>query len=130
MKYSEFIGEAQDMMDMPTQAKAVRACRAVLTTLGERLYPGEAEDLAGSLPMELDHFVRDAKPGQRFSRDEFLQRVAEIEDSDEADALWHIQVVFGLLSRAISPGEMEDIRSGLPEGFDDFFAKVEAGIEA
>lgn len=124
MDYSEFVGRVQNELELPSQAHAVRATRAVLTTLGSRLYPGEAEDLVGALPMEIDYFVKQSLPGQSFSRDEFIERVSEIEEIDEADAYRHIQVVFGLLEEAIPEGEMRDIRAELPEEFDEFFQLV------
>lgn len=121
MKYSDFVGEVQNRLELPSQAHAVRATRAVLTTLGSRLYPGEAEDLVGALPMEIDYYVKQSLPGQSFSRDEFIRRVAEIEEIDEADAFRHIQVVLDITGEAIPGGELQDIYQGLPEEFDDFF---------
>lgn len=125
MDYSDFIGEVQNELELPSQAHAVRATRAVLTTLGSRLYPGEASDLVGALPMELDYFVEQSLPDQNFSRDEFIERVAEIEEIDEADAFRHIQVVFGLLGNTVPAGEMQDIQDELPEEFEDFFELVD-----
>lgn len=130
MKYHEFIGEVQNRLEKPDQAQAVKASRAFLTTLSERLFPGEAEDLAGALPEELDYYVLDAESGQRFSRDEFIQRVAEIEGVDKADAFRHIQVMMDILSEAVPEGELEDVTSELPEEFDDFFELVEEEVES
>lgn len=129
MKYEEFIGEAQHRLDHPSQAKAVRTSRAVLTTLGERLYPGEASDLAGSLPLELDYYVEHAESGQRFDRNEFISRVAEREESEEVDAFRHIQLVFEIVAKAVPAGEVQDIRTELPEEFEDFFDEVELDLE-
>lgn len=128
MDFKEFTGKVQDELELATQAEAVRASRAFLTTLSERLYPGEADDLAGSLPMEIDHYVISASSGQRFSRDEFIQRVADIEHVDEPDAFRHIQLMMKILGETVPPGELADIRDGLPDEFEDFFEVVQ--IEA
>lgn len=129
MKYSEFIGEAQDRLQYPTQAKAVRSVRAVLTVLGQRIHSGEASDLAGALPLEIDRFLEEAESGQRFSRSEFISRVAEIEDSEEADAFRHIQLVFQLVAEVVPAGEVQDIYADLPDEFEDFFAEVDLDLE-
>lgn len=129
MKYSEFVGEVQHRLELPTEAKSVRACRAVLTTLSERLYEGEATDLAGALPMELDFYVLNAESEQRFDRDEFIQRVAEREDVDEPDAFRHIQVMMQMLHEALPEGQIKDIKAELPEEFEDFFELVELEAE-
>lgn len=125
MKYHEFIGEVQNRLELPNPAKAVRASRAFLTTLAERLHRGEADDLAGSLPDELDYYVLEAEAGQRFSRDEFIERVADREEIDSPDAFRHVQLMFQLLSETVPPGELEDVRSGLPDEFNDFFELVD-----
>ncbi|PSQ50930.1 hypothetical protein BRD15_00465 [Halobacteriales archaeon SW_6_65_15] len=85
MNYSDFIGEVQHRLEMGTQGEAVRATRAVLETLGERLQEGEASDLAGPLPMEIDYYLESADHGQRFDYDEFISRVAERENMNPED---------------------------------------------
>ncbi|MFB6122610.1 MAG: DUF2267 domain-containing protein [Haloferacaceae archaeon] len=77
MKYSDFIGEVQHRLELDSQGAAVRATRAVLTTLGERLGEGEADDLASPLPREIGRFLREAESGQRFSYQGFVERVAD-----------------------------------------------------
>ncbi len=79
MDYSDFIGQVQHRLQLGKQGQAVRAIRATLTTLGERLQEGEAKDLAGPLPMEIDWYLLQADSGQRFHFDEFVSRVAERE---------------------------------------------------
>ena len=53
MKYDDFVGKAQDRIEAGTTGEAVRAIRATLETLGERLYGGEAKDLLAQLPPEV-----------------------------------------------------------------------------
>lgn len=60
MDFSEFVGQVQHRLELPGEGEALRAIRATLATLGERLQAGEAEDLAASLPMEIDRFLTEA----------------------------------------------------------------------
>ena len=89
MKYKEFVGQVQNRLELAELGEAVRATRAVLTTLGERLQEGEANDLAGSLPMEIDRYLTEAESGQRFDFAEFVDRVAEREGIERSDAQYH-----------------------------------------
>jgi uncharacterized protein (DUF2267 family) len=126
MKFNEFVGQVQHRLEIGTQGEAVRATRAVLTTLGERLQEGEATDLAGPLPMEIDYYLEAADHGQRFDYDEFVDRVAERANADRADAVYHAKVVVGLVSELVPAGEIEQVRAQLPHDFDDLFQFVDA----
>ena len=53
MNFDEFTGEIQHRLELSGTGEAVRAVRATLMTLGQRLPEGNAEDLAASLPMEI-----------------------------------------------------------------------------
>ena len=129
MDYDEFTGQVQHRLELSSTGQAVRAIRAVLTPLGERLQEGEATDLAGPLPMEIDQFLLQADSGQRFSFDEFVGRVAEIEgaDADRSDAAYHAQAIVALLAEVVPGGEMDQVRSQLPDDYDDLFELV--GVE-
>ena len=103
------------------KSEGVRAVRAVLNALGERIQEGDATDLAGSLPMEIDYYVLNAEHGQRFGFDEFIDRVMEIDNSERPDAVYHAKVVMKIVDQAVPRGEMEDIHNGLPSEFDQLF---------
>ncbi|WP_121821938.1 DUF2267 domain-containing protein [Halostella salina] len=124
MDYSEFIGAVQHRLELGRQGEAVRACRAVLTTLGERLPEGEATDLASPLPMEIDWYVESADSGQRFDWDEFLDRVAERANVDRSDANYYAKVVVAVAGESVPGGELADVRDNLPEEFDGLFELV------
>jgi uncharacterized protein (DUF2267 family) len=126
MKFNEFVGQVQHRLELPGEGEAVRATRAVLQTLGERLQEGQATNLAGPLPMEIDYYLESADHGQRFDYDEFVGRVADRANLDRSDANYHGQVVVGLVSELISRAEVEELRAGLPDDFDDLFALVDA----
>lgn len=124
MDYSDFIGQVQHRLQLGKQGQAVRAIRATLTTLGERLQEGEAKDLAGPLPMEIDWYLIHADSGQRFHFDEFVDRVAERETIDRQKSLFHAQGVMSLVAEVVPAGEFEQIRGQLPEEYDPLFELV------
>ncbi|WP_115865020.1 DUF2267 domain-containing protein [Halorussus litoreus] len=126
MKYDDFMGQVQNRLELPDTGRAVRATRAVLQTLGERVQKGEATDLAGPLPMEVDYYLTSADHGERFDYDEFLSRVADRASVDESDANYHAQVVMGLVSELVSRAAVEEIRAQLPEDFEPLFGLIDA----
>lgn len=127
MDFDEFTGQVQNRLELPGTGETLRAIRATLTTLGERIQAGEAKDLAGALPMEINRYLLEAESGQRFDWDEFLDRVWEREQmsdpDDRADAAYHARVIVDVMSDAVPPGEMQQVRDGLPadEDWDELF---------
>jgi uncharacterized protein (DUF2267 family) len=134
MNFDEFTGQLQHRLGTPGTGETVRAARATLSTLGSRIPEGAAEDLAASLPMEIDWYLTGAvhEHGQRFDWREFVQRVAEIEGSEPQDAAYHAQIVMDLVAELVPPSDLEDLRGMLPEAEDEenwrkLFAVVDAG---
>lgn len=120
MKFDDFVGEVQNRLEQGSKAEAVRSTRAVLTTIGEYLQEGEAQDLAGSLPMEIDFYVLNAESGQRMDWSEFVERVSAREDgSDEADAAYHAREIVDFLRQALPGGEFQDIRDNFEPGIEE-----------
>jgi len=126
MQYDEFVGEVQNRARLPSRGETVRAIQATLETLAERISAGEASDLAAELPPELGAFLEDAEATERFPVDDFFLRVAAKETADLPDAVHHARAVMEVLLEAVTTGEMEDVRSQLP---DDFAPLFEAGSE-
>jgi len=126
VQYNEFVGEVQNRLELPELGRAVRATRAVLTTLGERLQSGEATDLAGPLPMEIDYYLEAADSGQRFDDGEFVERVADRANVEESEAAYYDRVVVGLVSELVPAGEIEQVRAQLPDDYDDPFRLIDA----
>ena len=125
MKYKEFIGQVQHRLEYAAFGQAVRATRAVLTTLGERLHEGEATDLASPLPMEIDRYLTEADHGQRFDYQEFLDRVAEREGVDRSAANYHAQNVLAVVATVVPPGNIEKAQNQLPDDLDPLFDVIE-----
>ena len=123
MRYDEFIGQVQHRAGLGSHAEAERATRATLETLAERLAGGEAHDLAAQLPPELARSLEapDAGIGAKLTLDEFFELVSEREGVDLPDATFHARVVIGVLTEAVSLGEIQDVRVQLPVAFAQLF---------
>ncbi len=134
MNFDEFTGTVQHRLEFPGTGEAVRAIRATLQTLGQRLPAGNAEDLAASLPMEVKWYMTGAvtEHGQRFDWQEFLDRVSEIERADRADAAHHARVIVDLVATQVPKSDFRQLRDALPESEDEenwgnLFEIVDAG---
>ncbi len=121
MNFDEFTGEIQHRLELPGTGEAVRATRATLMTLGQRLPEGNAADLAASLPMEVKWYMTGAvrDHGQRFGWSEFLDRVSDIEKTDRAEAAHHARVVIDLVHSQVPESDFRQLRDALPEAQDD-----------
>ena len=123
MKYDEFLGHVQHRARLGSRAEAERATHATLETLAERLAGGEAHDLAAQLPAELALYLQlpDAGIGAKLTLDEFFALVSEREGVDLEDSTLHARVVIGVLTEAVSIGEIKDVRVQLPAAFAQLF---------
>jgi len=129
LRYDEFIGQVQHRARLSSRAEAERATRASLETLAERLVGGEAHDLAAQLPPEIARYLQqpDAGIGAKLTLDEFFELVSAREGVDLPDATFHARVVIGLLTEAVSMGEIKDVRVQLPADFDQLFNEENEG---
>lgn len=124
MQTQEFLGQVQHLAALPDIAQALRATRAVLETLGERLGEDESRHLAAQLPQEIAHDLHGPVLGlaERFSSDEFLQRVSRREGVDLPVSVHHARAVLEVLQQAVSRGEVEDVLQRLPPDYKRLFA--------
>jgi uncharacterized protein (DUF2267 family) len=127
MDYDEMVATvAQRARAEPDEAAT--ALVATLEVLGERISRGEREDLASQLPMELKGVVvQDGHAGRRMSLNEFLQRIAEREGTDERTARRHATAVLRTLYDAVGEGEMKDVFAQLPEEYRTLLIPPPAG---
>lgn len=129
MQYDDFIGQVQNRAHLASHEQAVRAIRATLSTLAQRLTGGEPKDVAAQLPEEIGFYMLNQGGPERFDLREFFQRVADIENADYPDAVFHARAVISVLLEAVSPGEIDDLRAQLDEEFDALFtAKAEGKL--
>jgi uncharacterized protein (DUF2267 family) len=134
MNFDEFTGEVQHRLELPGTGEALRAIRATLMTLGERLPEGHAADLAASLPMEIKWYMTGAvhEHGQRFDWEEFLDRVSERTGTDPTEVAYHARVVVDFVESKVPGSDFQQLRDSLPEDEDDenwgkLFEVVDAG---
>jgi len=134
MNFDEFTGQVQHRLELAGTGEAVRATRAALMPLGERIPAGNAADIAASLPIEIKWYMTGAvyEHGQRFDWQEYLSRVSEIEQTDRTDAAYHAQLVVDLVAEQVPESDFQQLRDLLPEAADDenwgkLFGVVDAG---
>ena len=134
MNFDEFTGEIQHRLELPGTGETVRSIRATLTTLGQRIPAGAADDLAASLPMEIKWYLTGAvhDHGQRFDWPEFVARVSDIEHTEPSDSEYRAQVIVDLVAMQVPPSDYRQLRDQLPESEDDenwgkLFELVDAG---
>ena len=79
--------------------------------------------LRHSSPPELARYLEqpDAGIGAKLTLDEFFELVSEREGVDLPDATFHARVVIGVLTEAVSLGEIKDVRVQLPAAFAQLF---------
>lgn len=109
--------------------RAERAAEAVLAALGERIGGGEVEDLAALLPAPLRGALEqgNARTGgkaTRMSLDDFVSRVAELEDVSTEAAREHARAVFRTLREAISKKEFGDTMAQLPDEYRELLRRA------
>ncbi|MFB6347785.1 MAG: DUF2267 domain-containing protein [bacterium] len=125
MNCEQFVHRVQNELELAGLGESLRAIRAVLETLGERLPAGEAKDLASNLPMEIDRYLLEAESGQRFDYREFVTRVSDRGHVDPPDAAYDAQQILAVVSQSVPAGERDDVKDALPEDFDALFDLAE-----
>ena len=123
MNIHDFLGQVQHRAQLRDMDEALRATRATLSTLAERLQGHEPMQLGAQLPHEIAEFLKGptAGSGERFTSDEFFRRVCEKEGVDLPAAVYHARVVLDVLKEAVSPGEIDDVRAQLPPDYQRLF---------
>ncbi len=101
-----------------TLTDARRMTRATLSTLGERLPPGQARELAQHLPEELATHLRDADGScEPFGYHEFVHRVAQRECVSTGSAREDAAAVMATIAEILPASEMEYVRASLPADY-------------
>ena len=133
MQENEFYGLVQQAGHLDTMDRTQAATEAVLTTLGETLTGGEAEDVAGQLPTELGSVIEDANhDGAGYDRDDFVDRIGErLRDTDleSDDAERYADAVTDAVAAALTEGELQDLKAQLREDLHPFFENVTVDAE-
>jgi len=105
--------------------EAELAAHATLQTLAERLSRSQALHILRELPAELKPWIYTVTDAAAFGIDEFLEKVADCEDTDVETALRHARAVFFALGDALGPAEVAHLASCLPKAFDPLVAEAQ-----
>lgn len=130
-----WINELDERLGWNNKSRSYRLLKAVLHALRDWLQVNESADLAAQLPGLLrgafyEQWRPAATPVKKRSKADF---VARVEQSFSKDPLEHpaqaIMMVFELLSRKITSGEIEDVRRALPEDLRNLLSEryIDAG---
>jgi len=123
----EWLKEVKQELLYEDEQDAYQGIRAVLHALRDRLGVQQAAKLAAQMPMVLSGLFYEGwnpagKPEKIRSSEEFRSRVAEgLPEDKKEEAGLIIKAVFKTMDGRISGGEMEDIKSNLPDNFEEFF---------
>jgi uncharacterized protein (DUF2267 family) len=116
-----WINDLNDRLAWNDKSRSYRLLKAVFHALRDWLMADESANLAAQLPVLLrGAYYEQWRPAITPVKERSLQRFLEhVEGSFRRDPLVSprdaVAAVFQLLSSRISPGEIEDVRSALPE---------------
>ena len=127
MSYGDFVDQVRRQAGLDSNDEAERVTAAALETLGERVYRTEREDLGAQLPMQLRKYLFKRLDTEPFELEEFYNRVSSRADVGYPAAVELSRVVMGVLQKAVSAGELEDVLSELPDNFRELFGKEPEG---
>lgn len=126
MDFSRFIERVRERSRAPSREASTTATISVLTTLSERISPGQRLHLSAQLPNELKPMFMTDDHQERFGAEEFVRRVKGRcgVGHDEAEAL--SRAVLDTLGEAITPGEIDDVASELSKEYDPLLGRGNA----
>jgi uncharacterized protein (DUF2267 family) len=125
VRHDEFIASVSELGGPADRDESAELTRIVLEDLGQRLKGAEPANLAEQLPEQLKPSLTAHAGAAPVTDDvdDFLRRAASHLGKGISPEQARIQVraVFATLARAVSEGEINDIRSQLPAGFGPLF---------
>lgn len=115
-----WIAETSHALDLVDPHKAFGALKAVLHALRDHLSVEESAHLAAQFPMLLrgayyEGFRPGRKPEAGRSKERFLETIRSGLRDPTVEADRAARAVFAILSKHVSPGEIDDVRKNLPE---------------
>ncbi len=122
MDHDVFIGQVQARARLDSRGAAESAARASLETLGERITPALAENVAAQLPREIgEHLRRVARDpdlpdtGIRMSSREFFDRVSQRSGADTPKAVHEARCVVEVVGEATQGDLMQHVQQSLDD---------------
>jgi uncharacterized protein (DUF2267 family) len=119
MKDDELISAIRKNSDLDTPHDLEKAAHATLSVLGQRLAGGQPLHLGAQLPKTFADDLAVEGEGERFSLDEFYDRVARAEGTDKDNARRHARAVMAGMKSAVDRNEFEKMLSQLPSDYAD-----------
>lgn len=119
MKDDELISAIRKNSDLDDPDQVMRAAHATLTVLGQRLAGGEPLHLGAQLPTTFAKELATEGAGERFSLDEFYQRVASEEGTNKDDARRHARAVMAGVRSAVDRNDFDKMLAQLPGEYSD-----------
>jgi len=117
----EWLDQVTEELGRGDRQQAYRVLRAVLLALRDRLTVEEATDLGAQLPMLVrgiyyEQWNPSKVPTRERRRDDFLAHVAEsTQEQVDGDPEPLVRAVFSVLDRNITEGQIDDVKSNLPD---------------
>lgn len=120
MRYHEFVDSVAQAAGQSSE-QAQETVEIVLSTLAIRIPRTERENLAAQLPNELKAYMRLSEQTDRFDGEEFYNRISARLAVKPRRAQELVRVVGSVLRAAVSPGQIEVVRSALPAEYGHIF---------
>lgn len=114
MQYRELVKRVQNYSGF-SDSESETALRTFINKLSARLTEEEREDFASQLPEDLQEVALEPETSEKWGADDFIRQFCEAEDIEENRAKKQIMAAWQALKEAISPGEIKDIKSQLPQ---------------
>ena len=116
MKAQEFTKQVMHRASLSSRTEAENAVRATLETLSEHLTEEAVNNFSAQLPSELATYMQQPFAGvaERFSLDDFFQRVSQREGVGIQDATLYARVVAAVLAEAVTVGDLDHLKAQLP----------------
>lgn len=109
MKFRELVKKIQHDAGF-SDAESQEALELMVESIAERLTAGEVKDFASQLPPELQYVALGVEPATA-TRQDIIEEFMEKEAIDAAHAKKQVLTAWKAIKAAVSPGEIEDIRS-------------------
>jgi len=120
MGFRELIRRVQQYSGF-TDAESKDALECMVENLAVRLDEGERKEFANQLPEELQDIALAVRPTEENTHQEdIVAQFMELQGIDEPRAKMQILAAWNALKEAITPGELNDIRTQLPNAMVSF----------
>jgi CBS domain-containing protein/uncharacterized protein (DUF2267 family) len=124
--YGRLINQLRTDADLANAEQARTALEIVLKNVVRRLTPGEAKDLTAQLPSLLQPMLQGLPPGpdKMITRQTIWDELVHQLGVDDGHVAQILMAVGTVVARAVSPGQIKDVQSQLPQDLRVIFSAV------